>query len=275
MLPHLHLYGLAWGAAALAWAACGTLLLVRGSRSRGPVSHVTVASLLLAAVGAAFAGARLHHAAASPELWRAGPSALVLDSGAEGAGLRITGGLLASLAVLLAFGPPAVRRRLTRAELLDAVVPPAGVAIAIGRLGCFADGCCFGLPAALPWATSFPPGSPAYWSHVAQGLIADGGGRSLPVHPLQLYLGLAGLVSFLASAYAGRSGPLPGHAALTFVAWMAALRLLLEPLRDTGFAAEVPYETQIDLVVLACALALLARRRQRRAADASAVSSAG
>jgi phosphatidylglycerol:prolipoprotein diacylglycerol transferase len=274
MLPHLHLYGPAWGAAALAWAACGTLLLVRRARARGGASVLGVVGLLAAASAATFAGARLHYLAASPGAWREG---LLAVPGADGAGLRITGGLLASLAVLLVAGPRAVRGRLTRAEILDVLVPPAGLAIALGRLGCLADGCCFGLPSALPWALSFPFGSPPYWSHVAQGLIADGTPRSLPVHPLQLYLAAAGLVASGASGIAARRATRAGAATLVFAAVLAGQRLPIERLRDTTFGGEVPFEAPLDAAVLACAcaLALVARRAQRRAAPASAVSSAG
>src|SRR5690606_30974777 len=136
----------AWGAAAIAWIACGTLLLVRRTRERGGASRLRIVALLVATVVAAVIGARLHWAAAAPELLLEDPSLLLPGTGVEGAGLRITGGLLASLGVLLVFGPRALGRCLTRAELLDAVVPLAGVAIFVGRLGCFADGCCFGVP---------------------------------------------------------------------------------------------------------------------------------
>jgi len=274
MLPHLHLYGPAWGAAALAWAACGTLSLVRRARPRGGVHPLAAAALLLATAAATFAGARLHHLCLAANAWsEVLHEGLLLPAG-EGAGLRIGGGLLAALAVLLAFAPRAVGGRLTRAEALDAVVPAAGVAILVGRLGCFADGCCFGVPSAVPWAVAFPFGSPAYWSHVAQGLLSDGGGRSLPVHPLQLYLGGAGLLSFLAATAAARSRRQPGMPTLLFVAVMSALRLAVEPLRESSFGFGVPFQAALDGSLLAGALALLAWR-QRRAVVASAFSSAG
>lgn len=91
---------------------------------------------------------------------------------------------------------------------------------AVGRLGCYAVGCCFGrvVPASFPWAVTFPPytlqgtvrmPSPAYaaqstdvryvlestgevFSHAVPGAvrIADWiswHGQALPVHPSQLY----------------------------------------------------------------------------------------
>src|SRR5207253_6755876 len=54
-------------------------------------------------------------------------------------------------------------------ELLDTLVPAGLLALAIGRVGCFLAGCCYGRPTALPWGVVFPAlGPPAR-------------------HPLQLY----------------------------------------------------------------------------------------
>jgi len=49
----------------------------------------------------------------------------------------------------------------------DSFAVPAAVAIAIGRIGCFQAGCCFGCETSLPWGTDF--------------------GDGLSRHPTQLY----------------------------------------------------------------------------------------
>lgn len=51
----------------------------------------------------------------------------------------------------------------------DSFVVPVATAIAIGRIGCFVGGCCYGTPTDLPWAVVFPQ--------------VD----HLPRHPTQLY----------------------------------------------------------------------------------------
>ncbi len=38
----------------------------------------------------------------------------------------------------------------------DSFVVPVAVGIAVGRLGCFFGGCCFGTPTELPWGVVFP-----------------------------------------------------------------------------------------------------------------------
>ncbi len=38
----------------------------------------------------------------------------------------------------------------------DSLVVPVATAIAIGRIGCFIAGCCYGTPTSLPWGVVFP-----------------------------------------------------------------------------------------------------------------------
>src|SRR5262245_27618161 len=64
------------------------------------------------------------------------------------------GGAIVGAVVALAIVPP--RSGVPAWRLADAVVPVAGVGIAIARLGCFLHGCCFGVPCALPWCVTFP-----------------------------------------------------------------------------------------------------------------------
>ncbi len=62
--------------------------------------------------------------------------------------------------ILLAAAHPAWRGRMP--DLLDMVAPATPLGLAIGRLGCFAAGCCYGIPApGLPWAVTFEGGSSA------------------------------------------------------------------------------------------------------------------
>lgn len=264
MLPHHHLYGLAWGAAGLGWVLCGTLLL---RQRAGAAAGASVLGLLVLAVVAAAFGARLHFLLLAPDLLDAGILGALFLPLDDAAGLRIGGGLLLAGAVVLALGPRATRGRLGRAEICDVLVPLGGLAIAIGRLGCFADGCCFGTACERAWCVAFPAWSPAHWSHLAQALIAEGAPRSLPVHPLQLYLAGIGAASFAAAALVAGRGAAPGCAALVAVLALTTLRTLVEPLRETSFGAGVAHQTALDLSCAALAGALLIRRAraQRRA----------
>jgi phosphatidylglycerol:prolipoprotein diacylglycerol transferase len=99
------------------------------------------------------------------------------------------------------------RRGLPLLRLADCVAPGLLVGLALGRIGCFLNGCCYGGPCDLPWAVRFPPESPPWLDQAARGLLpppgSDGGlPASLPVHPAQLYAAFdAGLLALLAAVF--------------------------------------------------------------------------
>ncbi len=53
---------------------------------------------------------------------------------------------------------------------LDIVAPSAALGLAIGRIGCLVNGCCFGSTCDLPWAVRFPYGSNAMYHQWKVGL---------------------------------------------------------------------------------------------------------
>ena len=65
---------------------------------------------------------------------------------------------------------------------------------AIGRIGCFLNGCCYGATTDVPWAVRFPAGSHAWAHQLNAGLISPDSAWSLPVHPTQVYASIAGFV---------------------------------------------------------------------------------
>ncbi len=77
--------------------------------------------------------------------------------------------------------------------MADVVAPALAIGIALGRVGCFFNGCCFGSTCELPWAVRFPAGSLPWLRHVDAGWIVPEAIVSLPVHPKQLYAALSGL----------------------------------------------------------------------------------
>ena len=58
---------------------------------------------------------------------------------------------------------------------------------AIGRIGCFLGGCCFGTECHLPWAVTYPEGSVAHMTQLMHDMIPETAIASLPVHPTQIY----------------------------------------------------------------------------------------
>ena len=52
---------------------------------------------------------------------------------------------------------------------LDLLAPSLALGVAIGRLGCFMNGCCYGGACDLPWKVTFPWDSPAHGHQVEHG----------------------------------------------------------------------------------------------------------
>ena len=86
-------------------------------------------------------------------------------------GLVFYGGLIgAAVAVAVC-----VRRyRLDLWSFADSAAPGVALGHALGRMGCFFAGCCYGKPTDVPWAVTF---------HDAHSIAPTG----VPLHPTQLY----------------------------------------------------------------------------------------
>jgi phosphatidylglycerol:prolipoprotein diacylglycerol transferase len=86
--------------------------------------------------------------------------------------------------------------------MLDVVAPALALGIALGRFGCFLNGCCYGDICDLPVGVAFPSQSPPWKAQQVLGLIGKDAPWSLPVHPTQLYSCIDALILlFLLSAY--------------------------------------------------------------------------
>lgn len=81
-------------------------------------------------------------------------------------GLVVYGTLMGVAPALILF---ARRHRLPLFSLADMLAPSVVLALALGRLGCLLNGCCFGGLSQLPWAVSFPFGSPSHVHQVRHG----------------------------------------------------------------------------------------------------------
>jgi phosphatidylglycerol:prolipoprotein diacylglycerol transferase len=92
-------------------------------------------------------------------------------------------------------------------QYADAAVPGIALGYAVYRIGCFVNGCCFGIPTDLAWGVTFEPGSEAFATQVAAGWIDSKAAHSLAAHPTQLYHAAAGALSFLALTRLGDARP--------------------------------------------------------------------
>ena len=99
-------------------------------------------------------------------------------------GLIFYGGTIGVLVALILF---ARSRKIRISWLADFVASAAPLGHALGRIGCFMNGCCFGKPYDGIPSVTFPGGSPPWLRQQATGLLDSQALQSLPVHPVQLY----------------------------------------------------------------------------------------
>lgn len=103
------------------------------------------------------------------------------------AGLNLYGGVVIAILGTFVY---ARFKRYSVPEIFDYFAPTLGLGLALTRIGCFLNGCCFGTPTSLPWGVCFPDGSLPYYVY-----------QNAALHPAQLYSSLYGLGLFILMHY--------------------------------------------------------------------------
>jgi len=134
--------------------------------------------------------------------------------------LRSAGVFYGGFALAAAAGVVYVRRyRLPMARVADVTAPPLALGQAIGRLGCFAAGCCYGRSCDLPWAVTFSDPAAFQLTGVPLGV---------PLHPTQIYHALADFLILGITLLALRRRRVPGQVFWIYVLAYAVLRFVVE-----------------------------------------------
>jgi phosphatidylglycerol---prolipoprotein diacylglyceryl transferase len=159
-------------------------------------------------------------------------------------GIVFYGGFIGGLAALLIW---IRRRKLPYRATLNAIAPGLAIGHAIGRLGCFAHGCCHGAICHLPWGVSY------------QDPRALARPLNVPLHPTQLYevLGLA-LIGGLC-LWQNRKHKSASNAFKYYLLSYASLRFFVEFFRaDTlrGAWAGLSTSQWVSIVLIICCLFL-------------------
>lgn len=131
-------------------------------------------------------------------------------------GLVFYGGVLFALPTVIW---SAKKKGLPLLQTADIWAPSLAIGHAIGRLGCFCAGCCYGKPAeGLPWAVTFTnPDSLA--------IIGT------PLHPTQLYESAAELLNFLILITLRRHQTFKGQLFLMYILNYSIIRSVVEIFR--------------------------------------------
>ena len=147
----------------------------------------------------------------------------------------------------------------------DVLAPGVIIGQAIGRLGCFSAGCCWGKPTSLPWAVTF---TDVYASRQV------GTPMDMPLHPSQLYESFAAFLIFAFLLWLLPRKRFDGQVTLVYVALYSAVRFGLEflrgdPDRGSWFGGVISTSQIIALLLLAAVAVLLPRLRRAQAPAAA------
>jgi len=140
----------------------------------------------------------------------------------------------------------------------DLIAPAVILAQAIGRVGCFINGCCYGVATHLPWGVIYThPDSFAYNDSLA---LAPGMG----LHPTQIYEIIYNLIVFgILLKLRGRFKP-EGSLFLIYLSLYSLWRFGIGFLREgTPFLPGLHQAQVIALIVLVITIPLLALRTRR------------
>ncbi len=144
-------------------------------------------------------------------------------------GLVFYGGLILAFVATVWF---IKKNRLPFGKVVDILAPSAVLGIAIGRVGCFLNGCCWG-KVSYKWGISFPfkDNPPVYAQQVFDNLIPKDALCSLPVVPAQLYESGACLIIFVILLLAERKKRFDGLVFWLFICLYSAFRFTIEYFR--------------------------------------------
>jgi phosphatidylglycerol:prolipoprotein diacylglycerol transferase len=254
MLPTLHLLGrhvVTYDLLLTLYLAVALLLTMRLARRGGTPPRVVLGVFALAAP-AGLLGARLLDALEYPDRY---PDAAALVG--PGAGSSIFGAFVvagATAAVYLRL------RGVSCLRVLDAGAPAMALGEAVTRIGCFLNGCCYGVPTSGPLAVRFPRESFAFGDQVATGLVSPAADATLAVHPVQLYSVAAMAVVAILLAGMLRRAP-TGATVATFLVAYGVLRLAMAPLRAEALRSMTAFS--VTFVVVGAGGFLAAYRRAR------------
>ncbi|MDY6794258.1 MAG: prolipoprotein diacylglyceryl transferase [Actinomycetota bacterium] len=153
-------------------------------------------------------------------------------------------GILAAIVVIKARG-------MSIGVVLDSGGLAVPAAMAVARVGCFLNGCCYGKSSTLPWAVTFP-----LETQIAMGQPAN------PVHPTQIYEILMDLVILFILIAIYKRFKYRGEVMLAFVILYAVARFINEFFRyHTAANANLFFQF---LSLLAFALVILVFIFRRR-----------
>jgi phosphatidylglycerol:prolipoprotein diacylglycerol transferase len=131
-------------------------------------------------------------------------------------GLVFSGGIIG---VFLTMGWYINRHRLSLWKTADLWSPAVAIGQAIGRIGCFMAGCCYGKPTDLKWGVAFT--NPHSLAHPLNVFL----------HPTQIYSSISGFIIFVIVLLLHSKKRFEGQVFLWFLILHSTARLAIERFR--------------------------------------------
>lgn len=242
--------------------AVGILLALWLSQRRAPAAGLDpdrVWNLGVYMVLGALGGAKVWLVLADWEFYRANPGE-IFSLGTLQAGGVWYGGLLTALVIAIFYTR---HNKMKFLPLGDVYAAPLILGHAIGRLGCFSAGCCWGKPTTRPWSIVFH-------SEYAHQLV--GTPLGIHLHPTQLYESAANVVIFFILLRVGARQKFTGQVFGTYLLLYGIARGTIEffrgdPGRTMLFGNTVSIMQIVSLGLMAAGTWLLLRGAPQRSAQ--------
>lgn len=154
-----------YGVMLLAGIVAGVGLAATRAQKMG-ISPEVIFSLAFSVFIAGIIGARLFYVIQKWDDFR--ERSMIEIVNLTNGGLVVYGALIFALVAALWFFH---RNRLPVLAMADLIAPSLIIGLALGRIGCLMNGCCYGGLCTQPWALTFPPDSPPYVDQHQRGLI--------------------------------------------------------------------------------------------------------
>jgi len=239
----------------------GLVTTVKLARSQG-IDPDTAWNLGVLAVLSAILGAKLLLFVNNWDWYSAHPGEIFSLATLQAGGV-FYGGLIAALAVSWWY----IRRhRMPVLRTCDTFAPGLALGHAIGRIGCFAAGCCYGKPTSHWWGVTFR-------NPVAQAWV--GTPLGIPLEPTQLFESAVELINFFILLWLIRHKKFEGQVIGAYLFLYGVARYFLEFLRGDPDRGSLFHgamtNTQLISILLVIAGGILWLRRNSAPALAGAV----
>lgn len=165
-------------------------------------------------------------------------------------------------------------KKISYGKLIDFISVNSTIALAVGRWGCFLNGCCYGSECNVPWAVEFK----------------DAGIAGLR-HPTQLYESFMLIISFFILLYWWKRKKFDGEMTFALFGIYGIIRFIVEIFRfntpEQYYSFSVPFSSGASLISMSlaqyfsivifiiCAVVIIYKRKSSKGAERSAENGGG